>query len=50
MFLYHLFIRWGILPGQFYDMQIGEKILIRAFVEKALKRRKEVEAWPVTLV
>lgn len=37
MFLYHLFVRWNILPGRFYGMQPGEQALIRAFVMRFLE-------------
>jgi len=38
MFLYYLFEAKNILPGRFYDMPSGEKLLIRAFVECELER------------
>lgn len=38
VFLYYLFEAKSILPGQYYDMPTGEKMLIRAFVEHELEQ------------
>lgn len=34
--MYILFKHHGILPGQFYAMPLGEKLLLRAFVDDIL--------------
>nr|DAJ64859.1 MAG TPA: hypothetical protein [Caudoviricetes sp.] len=36
----YLFHTHNILPGQYYDMPTGEKIMLRAFVDEILERSK----------
>jgi len=40
MLLYWLWAEKNITPGQYYDMPVGEKIIIRAFVNKMLEDRQ----------
>lgn len=37
--MYWLFVRKDITPGQFYAMPLGEKIILRAFVNKMLSEK-----------
>jgi hypothetical protein len=32
--MYYLFTKNGILPGTYYNLTMGEKVVIRAFFEK----------------
>lgn len=41
MLMYWLFINKGITPSQYYDMSLGEKIIIRAFANKYIKDLQE---------
>jgi len=39
MFMFYIFQKHNILPGQFYAMPTGEKLLLRAFVNELLDRQ-----------
>jgi hypothetical protein len=39
MFMFYIFREHNILPGQFYAMPTGEKLLLRAFVNELLDRQ-----------
>jgi len=35
--MYYLFLKHSILPGSYYNMPEGEKVVIRAFFEKYME-------------
>jgi hypothetical protein len=41
MFMYWLFINKNITPSQYYEMSLGEKIVLRGFVNRYIKDLKE---------
>jgi hypothetical protein len=38
--MYWLFANKNITPGQYYAMPLGEKLILRAFVNKMLENRR----------
>jgi len=39
--MYYLFIYHHILPGSYYNLPEGEKVVIRAFFEKDIEFRQQ---------
>lgn len=39
--MYYLFIEKDILPGSYYKLPPGEKVMIRAFFEKHIENKEK---------
>lgn len=38
--MYYLFIKHHILPGSYYNLPPGDKVVLRAFFEKDIEAKK----------
>ncbi len=40
--MYYLFREYGVLPGAYYGLPAGEKVVIRAFFERDMELLREL--------